>query len=285
MPAMKFGVNTWVWVSPTTTEAFAEYAPRVKHMGFDIIEVGIEDTTVLDYQEAARIAQDNDLQVSLGAAMGPDRDLIIEDVPIQQHALAYIKHCIDACHTLGARNLIGPIYAAVGRTWQQNAHEREKDINTLVKHLKYLSAYAHDNGVVLCLEPLNRFETSFINTVSQMNEIIDRVDHPACKVLLDTFHMNIEEKSLGDAIRACGHRIAQIHACENDRGAPGSGHIPWTEIAQALKDIKYNGPIVIESFTDQVKTIAKAAAIWRPFEPSQDALAEKGLAFLKRLLS
>ena len=117
-----------------------------------------------------------------------------------------------------------------------------------------------------------------------MNEVIDRIDHPACKVLLDTFHMNIEEKSLGNAIRSCGHRIAQIHACENDRGAPGSGHVPWIDVAQALKDIQYDGPIVIESFTNKVKTIAKAAAIWRPFETSQDALAQNGLTFLKNLL-
>ncbi len=240
---MKFGVNTWVWVSPTTTKDFAELVPKVKAMGFDIIEVGIEDTLALDYKEAAIIAKDHQLGVSLGAAMGPDRDLIIDDLAIQQNALAYIKHCIDACHTIGATNLIGPIYAAVGRTWQQNADAREKDMQTLIKHLKFLSEYAHNNGVVLCLEPLNRFETSFINTVEQMNEVIDRVDHLACKVLLDTFHMNIEEKTLGDAIRSCGHRISQIHACENDRGAPGSGHVPWNDVAQALKDIGYDGPV------------------------------------------
>ncbi len=281
---MKFGVNTWVWVSPTTTQEFAMLAPKVKAMGFDIIEVGIEDTSALNYKEAAIIAKDYDLGVSLGAAMGPDRDLIIDDKTIQQNTLTYITHCIDACNTIGATNLIGPIYAAVGRTWQQSKDEREKDMQTLVKHLRHLSSYAHDKGVVLCLEPLNRFETSFINTVEQMNEVIDRVDHPACKVLLDTFHMNIEEKSLGQAIRSCGQRIAQIHACENDRGAPGSGHIPWNDVAQALKDIGYDGPIVIESFTNKVKTIAKAAAIWRPFETSQDTLAQHGLAFLKKLL-
>jgi D-psicose/D-tagatose/L-ribulose 3-epimerase len=282
---MIFGVNTWVWVSPTTTEAFRGLVPKVKAMGFDSIEVGIEDTQALDYLEAAALLRDYELGISLGAAMGPDRDLIIEDVSIQNNAVTYIKHCIDACHTVGAKNLIGPMYAAVGRTWQQTPTEREKDVQTLIAHLKALSHYAGDKGVTLCLEPLNRFETSFINTVEQMNEVIDRVDHPACKVLFDTFHANIEEKSLGDAIRSCGQRIAQIHACENDRGAPGSGHVPWNDVAQALNDIQYDGPVVIESFTDQVKTIARAAAIWRPFEKSQDVLAQKGLAFLRKLLT
>ncbi len=282
---MTFGVNTWVWVSPTTTERFAEYVPKVRAMGFDAIEFGVEDPDALDYKKAAEILKDHDCGISVAAAMGPDRDLIIEDEAIQQKAVAYIKHCIDACHTLGARNLLGPIYSAVGRVWEQTPEGREKDTDTLVGHLKFLSDYAADKGVVLCLEPLNRFETSFINTTEQVNEIIDRVDHPSCKVLLDTFHMNIEEKSLGKAIRLCGHRLEHFHACENDRGAPGSGNVTWAEVAQALIDINYQGPVVIESFTSDVKSIARAAAIWRKFEVSQDALAQNGLSFLKKLLA
>jgi D-psicose/D-tagatose/L-ribulose 3-epimerase len=97
--------------------------------------------------------------------------------------------------------------------------------------------------------------------------------------------MNIEEKSLGDAIRLAGNRIGHFHACENDRGAPGSGNVAWDDVAQALSDVGYDGPVVIESFTDKVKTIARAAAIWRSFEPSQDALAQNGLTFLKQLLA
>jgi D-psicose/D-tagatose/L-ribulose 3-epimerase len=103
--------------------------------------------------------------------------------------------------------------------------------------------------------------------------------------MLDTFHMNIEEKSLGDAIRAVGPRLKHVHTCENDRGAPGSGHVAWNEVAQALQDIHYDGPLVIESFTSNVQSIARAAAIWRNLAPSQDALASDGLKFLKSLLS
>ncbi|NDJ62113.1 MAG: sugar phosphate isomerase/epimerase, partial [Chloroflexi bacterium] len=187
--------------------------------------------------------------------------------------------------TLGGQIVAGPIYSAVGRVWQQTPAEREQDLALLTKHLKDLSAYAADKGAVLCLEPLNRFETSFVNLAEQAVEIVDRVDSPACKILLDTFHMNIEEKSIGDAIRLAGGRIGHFHTCENDRGAPGSGHVPWAEVAQALKDVNYDGPLVIESFTSQVKTIARAAAIWRSFAPSQDALATDGLAYLKQLMA
>jgi D-psicose/D-tagatose/L-ribulose 3-epimerase len=155
----------------------------------------------------------------------------------------------------------------------------------LVDTLKDLAAYAGDHGVKLGIEPLNRFETSFVNLSAQAVEIVDRVDHPSCQIMLDTFHMNIEEKSVGDAIRAAGPRLIHLHSCENDRGAPGSGNVAWDEVAQALQDINYDGPVVIESFTAKVKSIAKAAAIWRPLADSQDALASDGLAFLREKLA
>jgi D-psicose/D-tagatose/L-ribulose 3-epimerase len=282
---MKFGVNAWVWVSPVTSEELEKLAPQVKKMGFDWIEVPIETIGDLDYTRAAKIIQDNGLSVSVCAAMGPDRDLIHSDVAIRENGMSYIRHCVDAAQTLGATNIVGPIYSAVGRVWQSTPDERARDIDLLVKQLSVLAAYAADHGTVLCIEPLNRFETSLINLASQAIEVIDRVASPGCQILLDTFHMNIEEKSLGDAIRATGSRMRHLHTCENDRGAPGTGHIPWSDVATALRDLKYDGPVVIESFTAKVKSIARAAAIWRALAPTQDSLAQDGLAFLKKLLA
>jgi D-psicose/D-tagatose/L-ribulose 3-epimerase len=282
---MQFGVNGWVWTSPVNTQAFEELAPKVKKMGFDLFEFGIESTSDLDYARAAKVARDNGLAISVCAAMGPDRDLIHEDASIRRNGMEYVAHCIDAAKTLGAKNVVGPLYSAVGRTWQQTADERQRDTDLLVDQLKQLAAQASDKGVTLCVEPLNRFETSFMNLASQAVEVVDRVDSEACGILLDTFHMNIEEKSVGDAIRAAGARLKHLHGCENDRGAPGSGHVPWKEVAAAVKDAGYDGPVVIESFTSKVKTIARAAAIWRSFEASQDALAQNGLKFLRGLLA
>jgi D-psicose/D-tagatose/L-ribulose 3-epimerase len=169
--------------------------------------------------------------------------------------------------------------------WQQTPEERAQDMAVLVEQLKALADYAGERGVVMGVEPLNRFETSFINLAAQVAEVVERVGSPACQIMLDTFHMNIEERSLGDAIRLAGKRLVHLHSCENDRGAPGSGHVPWADVAKALKDIGYDGPVVIESFTNKVKSIARAAAIWRPLAESQDALAANGLKFLKGLLS
>jgi D-psicose/D-tagatose/L-ribulose 3-epimerase len=282
---MRFGVNTWVWTSPLTTDELRRLAPLVKGMGFSWIEVPLEGVDDFDYAEAGKIIADQGLGVSMCAAMGPDRDLIHDDQAIRENGAAYLRQCIDAIRVIGGTNIVGPLYSAVGRVWQQTADERARDLDTLVAQLGALAAYAGDKGAVLCVEPLNRFETSFINTAAQAIEVIDRVNHPACKIMLDTFHMNIEEKSLGAAIRATGARLAHLHACENDRGAPGSGNVTWGEVAAALRDIGYDGPVVIESFTDKVKSIARAAAIWRAFEPSQDALAQNGLVFLKQLLA
>lgn len=282
---MRFGVNAWVWVSPLTTDELKQLAPKVKGMGFDWLELPLEAIGDVDYPAAKKILADHGLGGSACAAMGPDRDLIHPDVVIRDSGMAYIRACIDACQAMGITNLVGPIYATVGRTWQQTPDERAHDVDLLVRQLTTLAAYARDRGVVLCIEPLNRFETSFLNLAEQAIEVVDRVNSPACQILLDTFHMSIEEKKMGDAFRAAGKRVAHVHACENDRGAPGSGHVPWWDVAQGIKDIGYDGPVVIESFTSKVKSIARAAAIWRNLAPTQDALAQDGLAFLKRLLA
>jgi D-psicose/D-tagatose/L-ribulose 3-epimerase len=281
---MQFGVNTWIWVAPLTDDDLAALVPRLAKAGCDWVETPVEGLNDYDYAKAGKLISDHGLGVSMVAAMGPDRDLIHPQEEIRANGVAYLRHCIQAAQSLGAPNLAGPLYSAVGRTWQATPDERARDMDLLVSHLRSLAQYAGDCGVTLCVEPLNRFETSFINLASQVIEVVDRVDHPACQAMLDTFHMNIEEASLGAAIRAVGPRLRHFHACENDRGTPGTGHVPWDDVAQALHDINYDGPVVIESFTAQVKSIARAAAIWRPLAASQDSLAFDGLAFLRKKL-
>ena len=281
---MKIGVNTWVWVAPLTNADIKNLVPHVAETGFDWIEFPLEEIGGFDYREAATIVKEHGLGVSACVAMGPDRDLIHEDPAIRASGMQYLHDAIEATQALGGTNLVGPIYATVGRTWQQPPEERIRDLDILVDNLAILSEYAADHGVKMGIEPLNRFETSFINLAEQVIEVVDRVNHPACQIMLDTFHMNIEEKSLGEAIRAAGPRLVHLHACENDRGAPGSGNVAWDEVAQALQDINYDGPVVIESFTAKVKSIARAAAIWRALAPSQDELAVDGLAFLRQLI-
>ena len=137
----------------------------------------------------------------------------------------------------------------------------------------------------LALEPLNRFETDLINVVEQGLALVEAVGSPHIGLHLDTFHMHLEERDSAAAIRAAGDRLFHFHACENDRGTPGRGQVAWPAIAAALADVGYGGPVVIESFTPEVKSIARAVCIWRDIAPSQDAIAGEGLAFLKGLFS
>ena len=282
---MKFGVNTWVWTAPLTDETLEELVPKVAEAGFGHIEFPLEGIGDFDYDRARELTEEYGLDVSCCAAMGPDRDLVHPDEAIRANGMAYLKQAVEVTQQVGARNLVGPLYSSVGRKWKATPEERARDLDILIPHLKELAVYAAGHDVVLGVEPLNRFETSFINTHEQVIEVVDRVGHANCGVMLDTFHMNIEEKDLGEAIAATGARLVHLHSCENDRGAPGSGNVAWDKVAAALKAIDYDGPVVIESFTSKVESIAEAAAIWRPLAVSQDKLAADGLVFLQELLA
>lgn len=275
------GLNAWVFVSPPTTEAIAAIAPRVKAMGFDVLELGVEQPGDWNPARTAEILAEHGLGTALCAAMGPDKDLT--DPQYIAGTQEYIRYCIDAVATLGGNIVAGPMYSPVGKTWQMAASERAATIDRLVEGLKPVADYAGQRGVRLAIEPLNRFETSLMNTAAQVMEVVDRLDSPAVGVLLDSFHMNIEEKNQAAAIRLVGDKLYHFHACGNDRGAPGADHIAWDEIIPALHEVNYDGALVIESFTPDNQTIARAAAIWRPLADTQEALAEEGLAFLRRV--
>jgi D-psicose/D-tagatose/L-ribulose 3-epimerase len=275
------GANTWIWVSPPTDERLAALAPRIKAWGFDVIELPVESPTDWDPARTADLLGSLGLGASVCAAMGPDRDFISTDADTVTSTQDYLRYCIDAVSTLGGNVVVGPLYAPVGRTGQ--LEDRSGDIRRLVSNLRPVADYAGERGVRLGVEPLNRFETSLINTAEQVIDVVDQVDSPACGIMLDTFHMNIEEKSPPDAIRAVGKRLVHFHACGTDRGTPGSDHTDWSAIAAALREIDYDDAMVIESFTSENKSIATAASIWRPLAAEQDEIAIQGLNYLRAL--
>jgi len=278
------GANTWIWVSPLTDERLATLAPRIASWGFDVIELPIEQLGDWDPDRARRLLDDLGLGATTCAVMPPTRDLVVADPAVVAATSDYLRGCIDVAARVGAGSIGGPIYSSVGRTWLMDADERLATIARLVSNLGPLAEAAAAHGVVLALEPLNRFETSLINTVDQALEVVDAIDSPGLGITLDTFHMSIEEKDPAAAIRRAGGRLAHFQASGSDRGAPGNDHLNWPAIAGALVDVGYDGPICIESFTSENQTIARAAAIWRPLERSQDAIATDGIAFLRRLL-
>jgi D-psicose/D-tagatose/L-ribulose 3-epimerase len=281
---MKFGVNTFVWVSPCTTEAVKDLAPKVKSMGFDILEISCENPDLLDIQAVKKEFEKNKLSAIVCGAFGPNRNICSSDPKIRENARNYILWLIDAAAQLGSEVVCGPMYSSVGKDHLEDSQARKKEWDMAVLGIQEMADNAAAKGVKLALEPLNRFETDMINVVSQGIRFIEEVGRKNVGFHLDTFHMHLEEKNSAEAIRQAGNKIFHFHACENDRGVPGTGQVRWQEIAQALKSVDYQGPVVIESFTAQLKEIARAVCIWREIAPSQDAIASQGLKFLKPLL-
>jgi D-psicose/D-tagatose/L-ribulose 3-epimerase len=280
---MRLGISTWVWTSPATTAVLETLVPHIAALGFDVIELPIEEVGQFDVSRAGELARANGLEVSVCAVIGGGRDLLIPSEV--ERGVGYLKSCIDVAQSLGSSTVAGPFYSAVGRCWRSTAEERARDVDEVARILRSLGEYAADRGVRLGVETLNRFETSFLNTTEQALELIERVDHPAVGLTLDLFHLGIEEKNVGAALRAAGPRLFHVQVAENDRGTPGTGSLPWHDVATALHDIDYTGRIVIETFSDRVEAIARAAAIWRPLAPDSDTLARDGLAFLRELLA
>jgi len=280
---VRFGINTFLFASPFTN-ATTSLFPTFKRWGFDTVEIAVESADDIDPAHVKRKLDENGLAAgTLCACMPPQRDLRGTTVQ-QQNCKKYLKRLIDHMVVLDCPNLIGPVYSATGRADAVPTDQYKKQWRTVVTNLQDVCAYAEKRGRIISIEPLNRFETDFINTCEQALALIDDVDSPALRILLDTFHMNIEEKDASAAIRKAGSRLGHVHACGSDRGTPGNDHIDWKPIASALRGIRYKGDVVIESFTQDVKVIARAAAIWRKIEPSRDDIAIKGLQFLKRNL-
>jgi D-psicose/D-tagatose/L-ribulose 3-epimerase len=233
--AIKFGINTFTWTSPFTTEDLP-LLDKAKEMGFDLVEIPIENPGDVDYDQAAEAFKRTGLACGICAVMGASRDPAHEDESIQRGGVEYLMHCIDATAKMGGKVVGGPIYAAVGRTWQSTPGQRKIELERCAKNLREAGKYAEDRGVVLAMEPLNRFETSFINLAEQAVELVEMVDSPAVKIMLDTFHMNVGDpwhwpRSLGrsdsrleeDRLRwGAGHRVLH-HVGQRD--CQGSGYL------------------------------------------------------------
>jgi D-psicose/D-tagatose/L-ribulose 3-epimerase len=254
-------------------------------MGFDILEIACENPALLDMTPIKKALDENGLSTIICGVLGPDRNICSFDPEIRDNARKYILWMIDSAAQVGSEVICGPLYSAVGKEHLEDGADRRREWELAVSEMRELADYASHKGIKLALEPLNRFETDMINTVAQGLSFINDVGRDNIGFHLDTFHMHLEEKSSPEAIRLAGDKIFHFHACENDRGVPGTGQVHWQEIAPALKAANYQGPVVIESFTSEVKEIARAVNIWREIAPSQDAIAEQGLKFLRALLA
>lgn len=280
----KIGASSFIWVSPFSTDRLDQLS-HAKSFGFDVYEIAVENPEAIDIELVREEAKRVGIDVNICGAFGETRD-ISSDVPqYRENGIAYIKTLIDMAVAVGSPYVAGPMYAAVGRTRLATPEERKHQTALAVENMKAVAEYAAKRNVNLAIEPLNRFETDFINTVEQGLEFLHLLGYDNAGFLLDTFHMNVEERSLPAAIRMAKGRIFDFHSCANDRGTPGKDHFDWQAIREALFDAGYTGPVVIESFTPEIREIAKAVSLWRPVAKSPDELAKNGYEFLNTLFN
>ena len=277
------GVNTWVWTSPLRDVQAPGLLEHVAALGFDAVELPLEqpgDLTVA----ATRAALDaTGLQAYVVGAMAPGRDLVEADASTVAATQDYLRACIDLAHGIGAPAVCGPFYAATGRVWRMSPTQRQATYSQWRDNLAPVVEHAAAADVRIGIEPLNRYETSLVNTVDQALEGLSGLLGTHLGLALDTYHLGIEERDSADAIRRAGEHLVHVQVCGNDRGAPGGDQTDWVALLRALDEVGYAGPLDIESFTADNDTIATAASIWRPLAPTQDALAADGLAFLRSL--
>lgn len=275
---MKIGVNLLLWEAQMGPNA-VDLVGKVAEMGFDGVEIFIDEPANIDCAGIRSAAEDNGLGVTCCSIVGPDRHLISDDASVRQNALDYLKAATDVCAEVGADTFCGPLYAGVGVL--AGRPRTDEEWGRAVEGLRSVAEHADGCDVTLALEPLNRFETYFVSTAEDCVALCRDIGHDRAKVHLDTFHMGIEEKDIANAVLTAGPLLWHVHCSENDRGTPGTGHTEWDEFFAALKEVGYDRWLVIESFVLGNEAIAKAAAIWRDIAPSGDELASEGLTFLR----
>ena len=276
---MKFGVNTFIWAASFDPTAIPLEA--IKRNGADGIEVPMFQPGEFDLEGVKRAQRDFALECTVCAVNPAGLNPTSDDAAVRARSMEHWKRVADTASKAGARMVAGPVYSPVG--YLPGRRRTAEEWRWGVEFLRGVDAALGDAGVTLAVEPLNRFETYYLNTAADAVRLLEEAGCRNIGILFDTFHANVEEKDVAAAYRHCGRRLAHVHACENDRGVPGSGHVDWTGVFAALRAIGYDGWLTIESFNAAIPQLAAATAIWRDLAPSLDDIAFQGMAFLKKM--
>jgi D-psicose/D-tagatose/L-ribulose 3-epimerase len=287
------GVISMFYARPFGPAHFGAFA-RARAAGCDFVELLVPEPGELNLAETRAALADHDLGVVLAARVNPTRDLASTDPASHAAGIAYLIETTRIAQALGASIVGGPLYGAplvfAGRAPAPvTESDRARKIAAVVAGLRTAAAAAADQGVTLAVEPLNRFETDIANTTSHGLALVAEVDRPAVALMLDTFHMNMEDPDIAAAIHRAGPRIAHFQANENHRGFLGSGHLDWPAVARALHDVGYRGPITLEPFRRDDERPGVPLAQWRAPTRDEDgelaasvALLDTALAFAGR---
>lgn len=282
---VKLGVSTWLWTSPFRAEEAGGLFEKIATLGYNAVEIAVEDPDLIDIPTIKAALAANQLDAIICGAFGPTRDLTSDDQQLQRTGLDYIEACLDIASALGSRFFAGPMYSAVGKARMVAPEQRAVEWERAVANLRTVCESAASRGLEIALEPLNRFESDMINNVDDLLRLIGDIDHPAAKICLDMFHMNIEEPDPEVAIVKSGEKLIHVQVSENYRGTPGTGNASWNAYLRGLTAIGYQGVVSIESFTPANKELAAAVCIWRDLAEDQDTFARDGHGFLSKWIA
>jgi D-psicose/D-tagatose/L-ribulose 3-epimerase len=281
---MKYGMHLFTFVSRIDDSAL-EVLPRLKRMGYHGCEIplvaGLLD--LINPQKIREALQGLEMECVAGTGIPEEMSTISDDPETRMRGIEHVKSCVDVAAMMGAPLVAGALYAPFGI--RHKGRRTEQQWERSVRSLRKMARYAAPKGVTIGLEPLNRYEHFFINTVEDALSLLQDVNEPNVKLHLDTYHMNIEEKDLHRSITRAGTAVCHVHCSENDRGIPGTGHIDWDGVFRGLLDIQYQGWLVIESFFEPIPEISDFTPIWRRLAPDADTLAREGLEFIRRRIS
>jgi D-psicose/D-tagatose/L-ribulose 3-epimerase len=274
---MKFGINTLLWTAGFN-ESHLNLLPRIKKWGFDGVEVATFSFEGFPAAKIGRACRDEGLEFSLCSALTGSMSLVGEHAG---EARDFLRRGIDTAAEMGADRFVGPFCAPVGQLLGRRRTVTEWQ--RAVDGLKLLAPELESTGVTMAIEPLNRFETYFLNTIADGVRLCDEVGSERIGILYDSFHCNIEERDPAASFVAGARRIVHVHTCENDRGVPGSGHVDWLRLFTAVRETGYDRWLVIESFGPSIPEIAAAACIWRDLAANTEDIASEGVRFLRGL--
>ncbi len=275
---MKYGLNLLLWTSDVNDSLYPLF-DQIKGWGYDGVELPIFDMNLANFQAVGKRLKGVGLETTAVTVCTPDENPISSEPAKRQAGVERLKLAVDMCHAAGATHLCGPIHSALGEFSGAGATQDEWKWGqeSLVK----AADYAKQADVTLTVEYLNRFECYFLNCAEDCARFCREVGHSHLKMMYDTFHANIEEKCITSAVKACADQMVHVHISENDRSTPGEGGVDWDSSFAALKEVNYDGWLMIEAFGLALPDLAAATKIWRRMFPTEEHLATEGLRFMK----
>jgi D-psicose/D-tagatose/L-ribulose 3-epimerase len=280
MEKIKIGIHQHVFTSKIN-EHNLHIFDFIKEIGFDSVDVNLRNTDFDFAKSMKKRAEKLGLLLTGGGSLPKGKEIISTDKQKRAEAVEYMKELVRKAYEIGINLYHGLIYATAGVFTGKGPSNEEFEY--AVSGLKEVANYAKKYGISICLEPANRYETYMINTVEDSLKMLAAIDEPNAGLLLDSYHMNIEEKDMHKSIISAKDKIFHFHVNENDRGIPGTGHIPWDDVFGALKEINYDRVVAVESFVDNTIDIASISGIWRKLAPDAETLARESYKFIKQM--